>query len=206
MIAIVDYGAGNIRSVVNILKSFDVDCVLVKKPKTLFKADGIILPGVGAFGSAAENLEESGLKAALTEAAGQGIPLLGICLGQQLLFDSSEESTGAEGLGLIRGEVSLISAQGRKIPHIGWTSLSNVRGRLLSGVKDGDYFYFVHSYGAHAADKSSVAASAEYGEKFDACVEQGNVFGCQFHPEKSSAAGRRVVYNFLKICGEEVTL
>ncbi len=204
MIAIADYGAGNIRSVVNVLKSFNVDHVLVKNPKTLFKADGIILPGVGAFGDASENLEKSGLKSSLVEAAGQGIPLLGICLGLQLLFDESEEKDGAKGLGLIKGKVTLIKAQGRKIPHIGWTSLSGVKGKLLDGIKNDEFFYFVHSYGAHATDRSCVAATAEYGESFDACIEKDNIFGCQFHPEKSSTMGLKIVGNFLKLCGEEI--
>ncbi len=204
MIAIVDYGAGNIRSVVNVLKSFNVDCVLVKNPKTLFKADGIILPGVGAFGEASENLEKSGLKSALISATEKGIPLLGICLGLQLLFDESEESACAKGLGLIKGKVTLINSGGRKIPHIGWTSLNNVKGKLLDGIKNDEYFYFVHSYGAHADDRSCVAATADYGESFDACIEKGNIFGCQFHPEKSSVMGRRIISNFLSLCGEEV--
>ena len=204
MIAIVDYGAGNIRSVVNVLKSFGVDYVLAKNPKTLFKADGIVLPGVGAFGEAAKNLERDGLKSALKDAAGQGIPLIGICLGLQLLFERSEESEGASGLGLIKGDVTLIKAEGRKIPHIGWTSLDGVKGKILDGIESGEYFYFVHSYGAHATDRSVVAATAAYGESFDACIEKGNVFGCQFHPEKSSAKGRKIISNFLTLCGEEV--
>lgn len=204
MIAITDYGAGNIRSVVNILESFGVDYVLAKNPSTLKKSDGIILPGVGSFGEAAKDLERSGLKSELISAAKSGKPLLGICLGLQLLFDRSEESVGAVGLGLISGDVTLIKSDGRKIPHIGWTSLENVGGKLLSGTQNGEYFYFVHSYGAHAKDRSCVSATASYGESFDACIEKGNIFGCQFHPEKSSAAGRKIVSNFLKICGEEI--
>lgn len=204
MIAIVDYGAGNIHSVVNVLKSFSIDFCLTENPEKLLQADGIILPGVGAFGDAAKNLESLGLSGGIIDATKKGVPLLGICLGLQLLFETSEESKGAKGLSLIKGGVTLLKAEGRKIPHIGWTSLSGVRGRLLEGIKDDEYFYFVHSYGAHATERSLVAATASYGESFDACIEKDNIFGCQFHPEKSSTMGRKIIENFLKICGEEI--
>lgn len=203
MIAIVDYGAGNIRSVINVLKRFNVDYTLAHKSATLFKADGIILPGVGAFGAAVETLDKLGLSGGIKEAARKEIPILGICLGLQLFLDESEESPGAKGLGLIPGKVTKLETD-MKVPHIGWTSIENVKGRLLNGTKDGEYFYFVHSFAAHAANRSDVAATACYGQEYDACLERGNLFACQFHPEKSSDAGMKIIEKFLSFSGEEV--
>ncbi|MDR2202049.1 MAG: imidazole glycerol phosphate synthase subunit HisH [Clostridiales bacterium] len=202
MVAIADYGAGNITSVENILRAVGAEYVLAGSPRDFARAAGIILPGVGAFGAAAASLRASGLFGALRAAAADGVPFLGICLGLQLLFESSEESPGAEGLGLIGGRVIRLAAAGKKIPHIGWTSIDIAkRGRILSSVKDGEFFYFVHSYGAQSTERGAVAATADYGGVFDACVERGNIFGCQFHPEKSGAAGRKIIVNFLDMCG-----
>ncbi len=200
MIAIVDYDAGNIHSVINALKSFDVDYKLVKDPKELAKASGIVLPGVGSFGSAMDSLKKEGLDVGIKNAVTSGVPILGICLGLQLLFESSEESVGVEGLSLIKGNVTKLDAPNLKIPNIGWTSLENVKGRLLDGIADEEYFYFVHSYGCHAKDKSVVGATATYGETFDAVIETQNIFACQFHPEKSSDMGLKIIKNFLTIC------
>ncbi len=204
MIAIADYGAGNIRSVANVMEKSGVDYVLTKKPSTLFKADGIILPGVGSFGPAMRALSLSGLKTALCEAANKGVPLLGICLGLQMLMDGSEEGGGEKGLGLIKGRVTKLKCGSKKLPHIGWTSLESYSGKLFKGENANQFYYFVHSYGAHPDDNKTLVNAACYGESFAAYVEKGNIFGCQFHPEKSGAAGYEIIRSFLELCGEEV--
>lgn len=198
MIAIIDYGAGNIYSVLNRLKTMRVNAKLTSDKSEIENSDGLILPGVGAFGYAAQALQGLGLYGIIKDFV-KIKPILGICLGMQLLFDSSEESVGAQGLGLIKGNVTRIKAQ-KKIPHIGWTSLNNIRGNLLETTKENEYFYFVHSFGAHAVDRSFVAATAEYGEEFDSVVEKGNIFGTQFHPEKSGNAGLKIFEKFVRLC------
>lgn len=203
MIAVVDYGAGNIHSVVNCLKKLNADSIVTQKRSTLEKCDGIILPGVGAFGYARKKLDELSLGPVLQALGRGGKPLLGICLGMQLLLNSSEESPEAKGLGLIEGRVTKLCSDGKKIPHMGWTSLQNVRGRLFDAADEDAYFYFVHSYGCHAANRADCAAEAAYGETFDAALEKGNVFGTQFHPEKSSGTGERILLRFLRLCGED---
>lgn len=201
MISIIDYDAGNIKSVENILKHFSAGYSLTKDAKILLSSDGVILPGVGSFGAAAASLKKSGLGEIIKECALRRIPILGICLGLQMLFEGSEESGGVQGLALISGRVSKIQCGERKLPHIGWTSLENIDGTLLGGVEKNDYFYFVHSYGAHA-EENCTRAKARYGEEFDAYVEKDRIFGCQFHPEKSSGAGLKVMANFLAYCEE----
>lgn len=205
MIAIIDYDAGNICSVINVLKHFDVEFVLADCPEKLQHADGIILPGVGAFGPAMERLVSRGLDIAIKQKVNDGIPLLGICLGLQLLYETSQESVGAKGLGLIEGSVDLLDAPGEKIPHIGWTSICNLNSPILNGIDENEYFYFVHSFGAHAVDKSVCGASGVYGgHEFDAVVSKNNIYGCQFHPEKSSKFGKKIIENFLELTKKSV--
>ncbi len=198
-IAVVDYGAGNLHSVLCGLKRVGAAAYVACSPAELKGCAGILLPGVGAFGYAARSLRDAGFTDALKEYAGAGVPLLGICLGMQLLFSGSEENPGAEGLGLVSGIVTRLRTCGLKVPHMGWTGLGGCKGRLMQGVSDGDYVYFVHSFGAHSNGKA--CATAEYGETFDAAVESGNVFGTQFHPEKSSDVGRKILKNFAAVCG-----
>ena len=207
MIGIVDYDAGNIRSVEKALAALHEEAVLSRDPKTLLAADKLILPGVGAFGDAMANLKKYGLDAVIHEAVDRQIPLLGICLGLQLLFDRSEESPGVEGLGILKGEIVRFPEQpGLKIPHMGWNSLSLAPdGRLFTGISGDPYVYFVHSYYLKAEDPAIVKASAVYGNTtIHASVEQGNVFACQFHPEKSSAVGLKILKNFADLEKEAV--
>lgn len=201
MVAIVDYGAGNIKSVENAVRYLGHEAVLTRDPAVILSADHVILPGVGAFGDAMTRLSRYGLDEVLRKAAASGIPFLGICLGLQLLFESSEESPGAEGLGILKGHILRIpDGEGRKVPQIGWNDLTYPNpGRLFTGLPEGSYVYFVHSYYLRAADPSIVTACTQYGVRIDASVESGNVFACQFHPEKSEAAGMKILQNFLMI-------
>lgn len=201
MITIVDYDAGNLHSVENALKYLGVETQITSDPEAVARAKKLILPGVGAFGDAMEQLKSRGLDAALKEAAAGGTPLLGICLGLQVLFERSEESPGAQGLGILKGEIVHIPPEsGLKIPHIGWNSLHLMNdGRLFRGISENTYVYFVHSYYLRADDERIVKATTEYGAHIHASVEQDNVFACQFHPEKSSAVGRRILQNFVNL-------
>ena len=201
MVAIVDYGAGNIKSVENAVRYLGHEAVLTRDPAVILSADHVILPGVGAFGDAMTRLSRYGLDEVLRKAAASGTPFLGICLGLQLLFESSEESPGAEGLGILKGHILRIpDGEGRKVPQIGWNDLTYPNpGRLFAGLPEGSYVYFVHSYYLRAADPSIVTACTQYGVRIDASVESGNVFACQFHPEKSEAAGMKILQNFLTI-------
>lgn len=187
MVAIVDYGAGNIKSVENAVRYLGHEAVLTRDPAVILSADHVILPGVGAFGDAMTRLSRYGLDEVLRKAAASGIPFLGICLGLQLLFESSEESPGAEGLGILKGHILRIpDGEGRKVPQIGWNDLTYPNpGRLFAGLPEGSYVYFVHSYYLRAADPSIVTACTQYGVRIDASVESGNVFACQFHPERA---------------------
>ena len=199
MIAIIDYDAGNIKSVEKALLSMGETPVLTRDPEVILQSDHIILPGVGSFGDAMENLNKFGLIDVIHEAINRKIPFLGICLGLQLLFESSEETPGVAGLGILKGKIVRIpEGPGLKIPHMGWNSL-NVRegASLFKGLEKEPYVYFVHSYYLQAKDPKIVAAPAEYGVTIHASVEKENVFACQFHPEKSSKTGLAILKNFL---------
>ena len=209
MIAICDYDAGNIKSVQKACDYLGYEYVLTRKREDILSADHVILPGVGAFGDAMEKLNSYGLTEVVHEAAAKGIPLLGICLGLQLLFEASEESLGVHGLGLIPGSVIRIPDQAGslKIPHMGWNSLSfPVKGRLFEGIPEGTQVYFVHSYylpavreGTGKKPDSLITAMTDYGVVIGAAIEKDNVFACQFHPEKSGKWGLMILENFLRI-------
>lgn len=205
MIAIIDYDAGNIKSVEKALLSMGETPVLTRDPEVILQADHIILPGVGSFGDAMENLKKFGLVDVIHEAIDRKIPFLGICLGLQLLFESSEETPGVSGLGILKGKIVRIpDGPGLKIPHMGWNSLSVREGAsLFQGLEKEPYVYFVHSYYLQAEDPDIVAATTEYGVTIHASVEKGNVFACQFHPEKSSKTGLMILKNFLQQRREE---
>ncbi len=201
MIAIIDYDAGNIKSVEKAVIKLGYDCVITRDKEVLKKADKLILPGVGAFGDAMGRRNEYGLSEVIKElVVDESKPLLGICLGLQLLFESSEESPGVEGLGLLKGKiVRLPEGDDRKIPHMGWNSLEFPKKSLLfRKIVKGSYVYFVHSYYLKAEDEKIVAATTEYGTTIHAAVEWGNIYATQFHPEKSSSVGLRILRNFLE--------
>lgn len=204
MIAIIDYDAGNIKSVEKALQYLGEDTAITRNGDEILAADGVILPGVGAFGDAMGKLEDYGLVPVIHKCAERGIPFLGICLGLQLMFDGSEESPGVEGLHLLEGMIRRIPGdKGLKVPHIGWNNLHFPRrSRLMEGLSEDTYVYFVHSYYLQAEREEVVAASAEYGVTIHAAVEQGNLFACQFHPEKSSEAGLQILQNFIRITKE----
>lgn len=201
MIAIVDYDAGNIKSVEKALLLLGQDVKITDNGQEILSADKVVLPGVGAFGDAMGNLKRRGLVPVLRETAQKGIPFLGICLGLQLLFERSDEAPGVEGLGVLPGEILRIPPkEGLKIPHMGWNSLHLEHGgRLFENVPEQSYVYFVHSYYLKAREEEIVKASAEYGVHIHASVEKGNVFACQFHPEKSSEVGLRILKNFVEL-------
>lgn len=204
MIALIDYDAGNMKSVEKALQLLGQETVVTRDPDEIYRADGVILPGVGSFGDAMENLHRFGLVEVIRRVTEQGTPFLGICLGLQLLFESSEESPGVEGLGLLPGKILRIPAgEGRKIPHMGWNDITFPHpGRLFAGVAEHSYVYFVHSYYLKAEDPSIVTAVTRYGTGIHASVEKGNLFACQFHPEKSSDVGLQILKNFAAICAE----
>lgn len=202
MLAMIDYDAGNIRSVAKACEAIGSPAVLTRDPERILAADHIILPGVGSFGEAMSRLHSYGLIPVIQEAVIREIPFLGICLGLQLLFASSQESPHTRGLGILPGDIYRIPAQeGIKIPHIGWNSLSFPRkGRLFRGIKEEDDVYFVHSYYLKAEDPSIVTSRTQYGAvQMDTSVERGSLFACQFHPEKSSHVGLQILRNFLEV-------
>lgn len=201
MIGIMDYDAGNIRSVEKALTYLGEESVVSRDPETLFKADKVILPGVGSFGDAMENLHKYGLVSVIRDMIKEGKPFLGICLGLQLLFESSEESPGVDGLGILKGRILRIpAAHGLKIPHMGWNSLHlQNQGRLFRNIPEEAYVYFVHSYYLKAEEPEIVKAVTSYGTEIHASVEKDNVFACQFHPEKSSQTGLKILENFAKL-------
>ena len=203
MIGIIDYDAGNIRSVEKALSYLGEKTVVSRDPDILKSVDKVILPGVGSFGQAMENLHRYELVPVIRDMIEDGKPFLGICLGLQLLFESSEESPGVEGLGLLKGQIRRIpDKEGLKIPHIGWNSLDfHNKGRLFAGMEEHSYVYFVHSYYLHAEEPEIVKATTEYSTCIHASVEKGNLFACQFHPEKSSTVGLQILKNFAGIEG-----
>lgn len=204
MIAMIDYDAGNIKSVEKALLYLGQDVVITRDADVLLHADGVILPGVGSFGDAMEKLHGYGLVDVIHKIVEKGTPFLGICLGLQLLFESSDETPGVEGLHVLDGKIVRIPAEnGLKVPHIGWNNLKFPnQGRLFEGIPEDSYVYFVHSYYLQATDASIVKATAEYGVNIHASVEKDNVFACQFHPEKSSDVGMQILRNFIKVTEE----
>lgn len=203
MVAIIDYDAGNIKSVEKAVLALGESVTISRKPDEILAADHVILPGVGAFGDAMEKLQRYGLIEIIHEVTDRKTPFLGICLGLQLLFESSEESEGVEGLGILPGKIIRIPEEKElKIPHIGWNSLSYPgSGRLFHNIPEHSYVYFVHSYYLQAAEPEIVKAVTEYGVSIHASVEKENIFACQFHPEKSSEVGMTILKNFLDISG-----
>ena len=201
MIAILDYDAGNIKSVEKAMQLLGQEVTITRDRETVLGAEKVILPGVGAFGDAMGKIHQYGLFDVIHEVVDRGTPFLGICLGLQLLFERSDESPGVEGLGILKGEILRIpETPGLKIPHMGWNSLEfHNNGRLFRDLPQESYVYFVHSYYLKAEDEGIVTAVTEYGTQIHASVEQGTVFACQFHPEKSSDAGIRILKNFLSI-------
>lgn len=201
MIAIIDYDAGNIKSVEKALQKLGQEVVITRDAKTILHADKVILPGVGAFGDAMANLKKYGLDQVIYQVVEQNIPFLGICLGLQLLFEKSDESKGVAGLGILEGEICKIPDQeGLKIPHMGWNSLHLQNdGRLFHNIEENAYVYFVHSYYLKAKDEEIVKATTDYSTHIHASVEKGNVFACQFHPEKSSDVGLQILKNFVEL-------
>ena len=201
MIAIIDYDAGNIKSVEKALKTLGQDVVITRDAETILNADRVILPGVGAFGDAMGKLHDYNLVEVIHQVVEKKIPFLGICLGLQLMFESSEETPGVEGLGLLKGKIVKIPENGDlKIPHMGWNSLHfQNEGRLFTNLPQDSYVYFVHSYYLQAEDESIVKATTDYSTCIHASVEKENVFACQFHPEKSSDVGLTILKNFCEI-------
>ena len=201
MIAIIDYDAGNIKSVEKAIQYLGEEAVVTRDRETILSADGVILPGVGAFGDAMGKLHAYGLVDVIHECVKREIPFLGICLGLQLLFERSDESPEATGLGVLEGEIVRLPAEsGLKIPHIGWNNLKfPKKGRLFEGVPEDSYVYFVHSFYLKAKDPGIVTATTEYGAAIHASVEKGNVFACQYHPEKSSKVGLKMLENFIAL-------
>ena len=203
MIAIVDYGMGNRRSVEKALEHVGARSVITRDHGAIRSADGVILPGVGAFPEAMRNVASLGLDEVLRERAASGAPLLGICLGQQLLFERSGEHEGAAGLGLLGGDVTALRAP--KLPHIGWNLVSFVRESVLTeGLGAAAAFYHVHSFACRPSDPSDVVGTSEYGERFVSVVERDNVMAAQFHPEKSSKDGLRMLRNFATLAAVAV--
>ncbi|MEI8386852.1 MAG: imidazole glycerol phosphate synthase subunit HisH [Verrucomicrobiota bacterium] len=196
-IGVVDYGSGNLRSVRKALEASGASTSLVSGASQLADLDAVVVPGVGSFGDCAANLQGAGLWNPLREWISSGRPYLGICLGYQLLFESSEESPGVNGLGVLPGRVVRFSHAGLKVPHMGWNSLSNLKGPLFQGLQDETSFYFVHSFFPVPADATLASSTCEYGARFAASVSREALHATQFHPEKSQAAGLAVLRNFL---------
>lgn len=208
MIALIDYGVGNLYSVEKALKFVGGEVQVTSDAEDLKNADKLVLPGVGAFGDCMKNLEATGLIPTILQEVLMNKPLLGICVGLQILFESSEESPNVKGLGIFKGEVKKIRAGGLKIPHMGWNSIEIGRkdnlikfgaSKILSGLEGKNYFYFVHSYHAVPSNEDIITATANYGENVTAAVELGRVFATQFHPEKSGDVGLKVLKNFIEM-------
>lgn len=201
MIAIIDYDAGNIKSVEKALNYLGEEAIITRDHDEIVNSDKVILPGVGAFADAMEKIRHYGLEDTIHEVVEKNIPFLGICLGLQLMFESSDEGPGVKGLGLLPGKILRIPKSGDlKIPHMGWNNIKVKEGsRLFKGLPDNPYVYFVHSYYLHAEEPEIVKAVTDYSTTIHASVEKGNVFACQFHPEKSSRYGLKILENFAKL-------
>lgn len=200
MIAIIDYGAGNLHSVKNALDFLGAPSVVTGRAEEILSADKVILPGVGAFGDAMKSLGASGLDKVVLEVAKKGTPLLGICLGLQLMFEESEESPNVKGLGLFKGKIVKIPDRGLKIPHMGWNDIEIAKdSKILKNIGDKPFVYFVHSYYLNAEDEGIVSAYTSYGEKLGIAIENNNVFATQFHPEKSGDTGMQILRNFIEL-------
>jgi imidazole glycerol-phosphate synthase subunit HisH len=200
-IAILDYGMGNLRSVEKALERVGAEAKITAEPGRAQAADGIILPGVGAFPRAMERVRQGGLDELLAGTIEAGMPVLGICLGMQLLFESSTENEGSDGLGLLGGPVAPLEANGYKVPHIGWSPVRWTHGSpLTEGLGEEPPFYFVHSFAPRPAREQDVLGTAAYGQRFACAVERPPLYGVQFHPEKSSAAGLGLLANFVGVC------
>lgn len=201
MVAIIDYDAGNIKSVEKAMVLLGQEVEITRDPGVIRNADRVILPGVGSFGDAMGKIRQYGLEKVILQVAEDGTPFLGICLGLQLLFERSDEAPGVSGLGVLKGEILRIpDVPGLKIPHMGWNSLEFPRkGRLFRNLPEEPYVYFVHSYYLKAADAGIVTAATEYGVQIHASVEKGQVFACQFHPEKSGDVGLQILRNFVEL-------
>lgn len=201
MIAIVDYGMGNIHSVNKALQKFGAETIVTNKPQAIASCEKLVLPGVGAFDDAMGELEGQGLIAAIKDSVKNKKPFLGICLGMQLLFEASEEAKSKKGLGILKGAVRKFNLKsGLKVPHMGWNQLQiSAKCPLFKDVPEGSYVYFCHSYYPEPADKEIIATATPYGADFASSICQGNIFGVQFHPEKSQAVGLKILENFIKL-------
>lgn len=202
MIAIIDYGAGNIQSVYKALKFIGADCKVTSDKDEILNADGAILPGVGSFGDAMDTMTKRGIKDTIIEYTKSGKPFLGICLGLQLLFPESEETPGVKGLDIFKGTITKIPNQNRtlKIPHMGWNNISIKQNNgIFKDIEGEPYVYFVHSFYLKAQDKDIVAATTQYGVEIDAAVQKGNIIATQFHPEKSGEVGLKMLKNFVEM-------
>lgn len=208
MIAIVDYGMGNLRSVSKAFQSQEFPAVVTRNPEDISQASGLVLPGVGAFGDCVKNLNEYGLIDPILRFIDSGKPFLGICLGLQVLFEESEEAPGVKGLGVIKGRVVKFpdfKKEGLKVPHMGWNQITIKKDvPILYGVPENSWFYFVHSYYPSPKDDNASAVKTTYGFEFTAAVQKDNIFACQFHPEKSSDLGLKMIQNFSTLCGEKL--
>jgi glutamine amidotransferase len=198
MLALIDYGSGNIRSVENALRHEGADVRLVSKPEGLEGMQGVVLPGVGAFGDCAQGLQQRGLWGPIQQWLSADRPFLGICVGYQLLFEEGDESPGVRGFGFFGGRVKKFSTPGLKVPQIGWNELDRKQHGLWNGLPRQAHVYFVHSYFPEPSDSGVVIARSEYGETFAAATARGRVAGVQFHPEKSQAVGLRILRNFIE--------
>lgn len=199
MIVVIDYGMGNLKSVLNAFSRLNADIVISSDPDVVRDAPVIVLPGVGAFGMCMENIEKRGLGDAIKDHIRDGKRYLGICLGMQILFESSEEAPGVPGLGIVKGSVPRFTGE-LKVPHMGWNSVALKKDSpMFAGIRSGDFFYFVHSYYCAPSDPDVIATTTDYGISFASSIETGNVFACQFHPEKSQAVGLKLLQNFLDI-------
>jgi glutamine amidotransferase len=199
LIAVIDYGMGNLKSVTNALEKLGADAVVTRDKKVIKASKAIILPGVGAFGKCIENLEKLELLSFIKETIEEGKQYLGICLGMQVLFESSEEAPGIAGMGVLKGTVPRFTGN-IKIPHMGWNNIKIVKETsILQDIENSEYFYFVHSYYCAPEDKGIVATTTPYGEEFASSIQKDNIFACQFHPEKSQRVGLKLLQNFVNL-------